>query len=327
MDYAILEKLARRETGRAEAGLREQRPGRLIIAPTGLTYRRLLNGNDSSAPTNTYLLEYDNQDNSAYGSISGFIRYLIGLARLLPVCARVDFFLLSEARIKKSVMTAMIMARLLGISIHFHDYRFRTERGEKLARTIYPLCDRLELGDPAAVPEGAAIPSSISFRQEDDDFEAYRELAKVRAVPKVVVYGDFESRRIISLVRRAHEAIKQKYPRTEFVLATMTKLPEGCIDQDTFDGSVAMMAIDSEAGFRACLTEADTLMLLSPGGLNQCLMARARAAGYPVIVNGFDYPDMRPSVIRVDRGSYSGLADAVIRLVDDDEYYRGFASN
>jgi hypothetical protein len=326
MDYAILEKLARRETGRVEAGLREQRPGRLVIAPAGLKYRQLLHAADLSAQTDTYLLEYDNYYKSAYGSIVGFLQYMFKLARLLPVCARVDFFLLSEAGVRASVMAAMVMARLLGIGVHFHDYRFRTERGEKLTRAIYPLCDRLELGDTAAVPDGAAIPSSITFRKEADDFEAYREFTKDRAVPRVVVYGDFESSRIISLVRRTHESIKQKYPRTEFVLAALTEQAEGPVDPDTFDGSVIMVAIDSEAGFRTCLAEADTVILLSPGGLNHSIMARARAAGFPIIVNGFDYPDMRPNIIRVDRGSYSGLADAVIRLVDDDEHYRSFAA-
>ncbi len=80
----------------------------------------------------------------------------------------------------------------------------------------------------------------------------------------------------------------------------------------------------------ALFREGDVLILLSVGGLNQCLIRRARAAGYPIITNGIDYSSagMPPlSIIMVPRDSYGGLADAVIRLVDDEEYYRRFGSD
>lgn len=76
-------------------------------------------------------------------------------------------------------------------------------------------------------------------------------------------------------------------------------------------------------------TATDTVLLVSPGGINRYFISRARAAGFPVIVNGLEYPDEEVSgqvFLTVPRDSYSGLAEAIISLVDDETRYRSFGS-
>ncbi len=95
-----------------------------------------------------------------------------------------------------------------------------------------------------------------------------------------------------------------------------------------FTGRESMTStfVESEAFLRELFAEADTLILFSPGGLNRLFGQRAVAAGFPIITNGFDFPcgDHADPVVAT-RGSYSSLADAVTRMVDDESYYCGFA--
>jgi len=130
-----------------------------------------------------------------------------------------------------------------------------------------------------------------------------------------------------ALARRAHELVKQKYPRTVFTMISIT-------DGSTRSGSpkedsLAHRLVTGEADLLSVFAEGDMVMLLSPGGINDLIAVRARTAGFPIIVNGFGFVDPIPTPVRavvVPRDSYSALAEAVIRLVDDDGYYLSFAS-
>jgi len=85
--------------------------------------------------------------------------------------------------------------------------------------------------------------------------------------------------------------------------------------------------IKDEESLRGLFEKGDSVLLTSPGGLAGSFRARAAAAGYPVIVNGFECPGNNPNIIMVTRDSYSRLAEAIIRLVDDDNHYRSFSSH
>ena len=136
--------------------------------------------------------------------------------------------------------------------------------------------------------------------------------------------------KIMTLVGRTHDLIKQKYPRTEFILASMT-----AVGSDFFPAcpdSIKAWVLYSEDDLRKIYAESDMLMLLSPGGLDRLFGCRALLAGFPIIANGFDIlggTDSEPvagSVI-TPRDSYSALADAAIRAVDDEAYYQSFVAS
>lgn len=119
--------------------------------------------------------------------------------------------------------------------------------------------------------------------------------------------------------------VKRKYPRTEFFLVSLTDFDRRSVEET--DGSINFYSPRSEEEIQGLFSAADGVMLLSPGGVNRLFVSRARAAGYPVIVNGLDYSETdndKDRYIAASRGSYSELAEAVISLVDDETYYRDF---
>jgi hypothetical protein len=149
--------------------------------------------------------------------------------------------------------------------------------------------------------------------------------AKTSAVPVVIVCGDFGSHRIVSLARRAHDLVKQKYPRTEFYLLSPVIGDEADPVYLEEEQSFRVITPMSHNDLRSLYEQADTLVLLSSGGLNRDWLVRAFAAGYPVVSNGPLLGKDDSRIIAVPRDSYSGLAEAVIRLVDDADHYRSFS--
>lgn len=326
LDFALLENLARRETGRLPAPERNKAAGRLVVFPAHLQYRKQLIDRERNSVSEAYFLGYGNDHSGASYSVRNRFRYLVNLLRVLPLCAGVDLHFFSYRADWPSVLLTVIIARLLGVTINLFDYRFRSDRESKLVRMVYPLCHRLETGDISAISDDGHHFPKTTFRAELTDLSRYRNFRKEKAIPRVIVYGNFEDHRNISLIKRTHELIKQKYPRTEFFLISLTSTYRDYIAPDEFDSSITMTVPRTEENLRAVFEGSDTILLLSPGGLNRFFMVRAQAAGYPVIVNGINYPAVDRKIITTVRDSYSGLADAVIRLVDDDGYFRSFAS-
>jgi hypothetical protein len=240
---------------------------------------------------------------------------------------QVDIYFLSTKTDRLYVMTAAILARLMGITINFHDYRFLSDRGGRLTRVIRSLSRTMEVGDISAIVEDEQVSSDLLYRCEAINCDIYGGFRKSRAVPRVLVYGDFQSARIRSLINRTHDLVKQKYPRTEFVLLTLTSQLERRFDTGEFESSVSIATVVSETQLQDQFRDCDMVMLLSPGSLNRLFVVRAQSVGYPVVVNGFDYPRPGRPTLNVPRDSYSGLAEAIIRLVDDDDYYQSFGSN
>jgi hypothetical protein len=250
---------------------------------------------------------------------------MFALVRLLPISTRLDLFMFSTQRDMRYIRPAAALARILGIPVTLHDYRYRPATAPKSIRRLYSLCDCVEVGDEGESERPDGFRWGLGCRAVVDDRISSDVTPKSSAVPVVAVCGDFESGRTVSLARRAHDLIKQKYPRTAFLLISPVDGIETVDADDNTSDSFRLVMPANRDDVRALYEQADILMILSPGGLNRDWLVGARAAGYPVIVNGSLVSEAAEGVIVVPRDSYTRLAEAVIRLVDDDEYYRGFA--
>jgi glycosyltransferase involved in cell wall biosynthesis len=182
------------------------------------------------------------------------------------------------------------------------------------------LCGELVVGDDRLLDDPLPV-GAVSCRIDLTDLAPYQSFRKERAVPNVVVYGDAEEKKTAFLIQRLSETVRRKFPRGQFRLISFLDGAEAVRD----DGQLSLTVVASEAELQESFREADILLLLSPGGLCRHLVRRACAARFPIITNGFDYDageNYRNAVIRVIRDSYSALADAIIRLADDDLHYR-----
>lgn len=297
-------------TGGRPAVARNLAPGRLVIYPSNLKYRELLASNQDGKAA-VYYLAYP------AGAFPGIFRmdffgFITRLAQTLGICSRTDIFLMTAGTDSWPVLAAATICRLKGVPVHLHDFSFadgETALRRRLAASIPPSPDEPELFPTAGT------------------LDAYRTIRKSRAVPSVIAVGDFRNSRVCGLARRAWDLVKQKYPRTEFILTglTDTELPT---DPPGNPGDRLRLVRD-EKDFLTLFAEGDMVLLLSPGRAIHLFTARAEAAGFPVILNGFGdestgSPIRRP--ISVPRDSYTALAEAIIRLVDNDEYYRSFSA-
>jgi hypothetical protein len=329
VDLAILEKFAVLSTGRRSVVLRKEGRTRLVVYPDSLAYTEILTESQADAPTKSYYLKYTVGLRQPFRVIGDFLLFVSRLLRVSGVSGRIDLYTFSDVGDWVYVFAAVVTAGILGIAVYFHDFQFRTERHQRLRRLVYSICRRIIVGDMPTAEQGMETPP-LACRADATDLTVFRDLRKNRAVPRVLVYGDFDDHKVLSLVKRSHEMVKSKYPRTEFVLMSLVHRPYGIEANGLSDGSIIPAIAHTDDELLALFREGDVLILLSVGGLNQCLIRRARAAGYPIIANGIDYSSagMPPlSIIMVPRDSYGGLADAVIRLVDDEEYYRRFGSD
>jgi hypothetical protein len=327
MYFAFLENLARRETGRLLISVQADQLKRLVIYPADVPGNQSFIKYDKSRKQETYFLEYGEASGKKRREIKSLVEFAISLIRLVPVCSRIDLYIFSEYRIYRYAVLTIILSRLLGIKVILHDYRFCTGKSFRFSRLLHSLCHRLDIGDVSAPLDDSVFPRRLSIRAEANNLEAYNEFAEKKAVPRVIVYGDFDDSRIISLAKRTHDLVKQKYPRTEFLLVSLSSGRKGGEFRKRGDNSISMKIPKSEDELVSIFEESDILLLLSPGGLNRYFMVRARASGYPIISNGIDYSPAFGRGIVVDRDSYSGLADAVIRLVDDEAYYQSFMAS
>ena len=188
------------------------------------------------------------------------------------------------------------------------------------------LCRHRVFADPTALPDKEPPARNVTLRIFCDDLAAYRTFQKDRAVPRVIIYGNFENRLVLSLAGRTHDLVKEKYPRTEFVLVSLTDLDN--VRTEVGETSIIIETPTTEDELRSIYSASDMVVLLSPGGVNQMFVRRAKAAGFPIITNGFEHSVIsssgRESIVAA-RDRYSALAGEITRLVDDEDYYRSFA--
>jgi hypothetical protein len=325
MAMSYLEKLATKDTGRLALASRKSARGRLVVYPATIGFPDLIRLRENDESFRNYYVTFDSSGGLVGRRLRTEMMFLARLIRLAPICHEMQLYCVDERADRNYVMFAAVIARVIGLPVMFHDYGFRRPGESRRVLSRPALFRRIEYGDTTAEePNDGRIPS-VSFRFDPIEISCYRKWVKQRAVPRVIVYGDFGDPKTISLVTRTYEMVKRKYPRTEFYLVSLTDFNRRGVED--IDGSINFYSPRSEDELQGLFSAADGVMLLSPGGVNRLFVSRARAAGYPVIVNGLDYSETdhdKGRNIAASRGSYSGLAEALISLVDDETYYRGF---
>lgn len=289
---------------------------RLVLYPDRLRYREFLSMAGGAAGSENRYLPYSAAGGGdlSLNTIWKTSIFLRNVWRWLDRCGRIELFFLSPKLDWTAVSAAAAVARLKGVPAVLHDFSFLDDPAGYRRRLLRSLC---------LAPE----PASRTGRPPIIAAEPYQRARKVRAVPHVIVVADSENERMRALARRAYELVKQKYPRTIFTMIGITD--GGGSAGSPKEDSLTHRLIAGEADLLSVFADGDMVLLLSPGGINDLIAVRARTAGFPIIVNGFGFVDPNSSPARavvVPRDSYSALAEAVIRLVDDDGYYRSFAS-
>ncbi|MCP4567081.1 MAG: hypothetical protein GY841_05835 [FCB group bacterium] len=317
---ALFEKMATRETGRLSTSIRETAGGSLVVYPENLKYSAILRKNISRQ--SRFFIEFSNGDGRWLQIFRLMPVFLWRLLKILPSCNNIELYMLSTRIDGPFILVAAALARLVGRSVLLHDYRFKAGRSGRTEERLRSICSQVIYGDISALEEKDKIEPGVSFRIDFIDRLFYRRLKKERAVPKVMVYGDFSDEKTLTLVRRTHDLVKQKYPRTELIL--ISPLETDVLVSD--ENSLRITCPESEKDFQTLFAASDILLLMSPGGVNRLFGFRAALAGYPVITNGFDYPvNSGGDPVIASRDSYSSLAVAITRMVDDEDYYRGFS--
>lgn len=239
-----------------------------------------------------------------------------------------EIFVISSRRDSFWALMVAVAAKLRGVPLTIHDYRFFPRSQGLLYRWLE------SLGRPNPVEDASDALKSNSGKGSGTETAVsshlvfYQNFRKERAVPRAIVYGDFEDVALWSRVKRACDLVKQKYPRTEFLIPCMTEP-----DSDLYrvaNESIMVKIIESESDLLLLFEQADILVLLSGGGFNDVFRWRAAAAGYPVIVNGSEHHSsgsiLADSIV-VSNNNPVTMAEAIIRLVDDDKYYQNFVSS
>lgn len=313
--------MAIRETGRMVRTTAVRGCSRLIVYPERLCQTDLMKSNRHNRGGRSVFIDYGG------GRESGiqFVRFACHLALFLRGCLSIEFYMLSVASDGKYALVTAVMGKLLGIPVTIYDFGFRSGFEQKMRRRINSVARNRIGGDVTLLGEHERMPDNISFRREEPDGNAYQRFQKNRGVPQVIVYGDFNNSQVVALARRAHDIIKQKYPRTEFML---TSFDSEQVDNQghNWGGSFYLCQPNSEGATMKLFEQADMVLLLSAGGLNRYFVTRAKAARFPVITNGISYindSDRPDGMVTVVRDSYSSLAAEIVKLVDDEEYYRG----
>ncbi|MDD4052599.1 MAG: hypothetical protein PHR28_11970 [candidate division Zixibacteria bacterium] len=299
----------------------------MVLFPNQLRFRDILIKAGSESEDHCCYLPFSPASGGVRGARLKTMMLLWKVWRLLEGCNRVDLFFLSPKLDWPTVYAAAVICRLKGVPPILHDFSFHDETAVRRRRLLQSLC--ATSGDSAGGGSGVCTDDFVAsaLRSFGQNRGYYRRARKDRAVPHVIIVSDGENGRMMALAKRAFGLVKQKYPRTEFILAAVTE--GGISPDDAADGAISRRVVAGEDDLASLFGESDIAVFLSSGGINELFVARARAAGFPVIANGFGFAvdsgsSVRPVVI--PRDSYSALAEAIIRLVDDDVYYRSFVT-
>ncbi|MEZ5360162.1 MAG: hypothetical protein R3F48_15200 [Candidatus Zixiibacteriota bacterium] len=315
-----LEKLAIKETGRKIAADAARKKSRLIVYPQELTLADITAPYLVSNNEEHFSLAYSIRPLALPGRIWRYLRFALSCLRYSFV-TNADVFVYSGGCGRVYGLMATILIRLFGGRVTIHDYRFHDEVFQR--SRLRSLGRQIEFG---VLPEHIPADSKhkrISCRSEIIPDALYDIPAKSQAAPKVFVYGDFARNRVVSLARRVHDLVKQKYPRTEFVLVGLFPEELTAIGHATGIYSIRAESPASETELAKVISDSDIGLFLSPGGLTRFYSLRAMRAHIPLFTNGFSLEnydkDSREYV--ATRDSYSDIAAKIVALVDDPELY------
>lgn len=320
-----LEKLAIKETGRKIAADGTNKRSRLVVYPQELTLTELVEPYRSGKGRISFTLAYSMLSAPAINRIWYYMKFALACLRHSFV-TDADIFICSSGDGRVYGMIAAILVRLFGGCVTIHDYRFHDNlHGKSKLRTV---AQRIEFGAcPEQIPDDSRN-KRISCRSESIPDALYDIPAKTKIAPNVFVYGDFERNRVVSLARRTHDLVKQKYPRTEFILLGLFPEELTAIGHVTGIYSIRAESAENDAKMARLMSEADIGLFLTPGGLARYFCLRAIRARIPLFTNGFTLSDYNedPRQYVATRDSYSDIAGRIITLADNPELYAGRAA-
>jgi hypothetical protein len=284
----------------------------VVVYPSDLAYLEILSDQRGDKGGVSRRLAYRSQRGGLIGQIREFAGHLFRLHQLLAGCEEATIFHFDDTGNRVFTLAGAAYCALRGVPTVWHDHGFGDDKNQRWRRAMHSLCRTADeastkMTDAAVLPELAE----------------YQKMRKSRAVPRAIIYGDFDNETVRFLVRKMFELVKHKYPRTEFSLLSLTNPGRKWLD----DGEeVTVRAPRSREEMQGLFRDADMVVLLSAGGLNDFFARRAEAAGYPVIINGKKLFSGQEKTrhIKAIRDSYSSLADEIIKLADDEAYYRRF---
>lgn len=322
-DLNQLENLTIRETGRVPA-VKSASQGIIHVYPAPLADRDILCPRCGDAKSREFYLPVDLNEGNHFGNFRAFLKYISDFYHLLAAIRSVEVYFFSARRDIYWTLTATLLARFFGKFIILHDYSFRRTQTNLMERILHSAVDEYEVFDEIEFADYSCLRTPLSYRLLKIDQKQYSSYRKTKAVPRVLVYGDLERASVRSLALKSFNLVKAKYPRTEFTFINPleTESPAG------IDHPVIQLTFSNENQLSSIFEEHDILLLLTQGGVNRYFALRAARAGYPIITNGFNISvtgDTKRSYSRAIRDSYSSIADGIIRLVEDEDYYRSFA--
>ncbi|MFH1699159.1 MAG: glycosyltransferase [Candidatus Zixiibacteriota bacterium] len=323
----MIERLAAKETGRAECPIAISHKRMCIVYPKYLSFAPFISSSEENGKNKTEHYRFDWQPGwSLNGAISLFSN-VHKIIRLVRQSATIEMYSFSNKLDFPILFILTMIGSLFGVRIILNDYCFNRNNENGKAWFLYCLSDLVRLGDRSR-RIGKYLSSTIFVNSyESEDLSKYMRIPNVSIAPRVMIYGDFEHKKIIALINRAFDIVKQKYPRTEFILICPAFYDEEQMSVFRRKPTIEIVRPKDENDLRDLYSEADILAVLSSGGSNCYFIKRANAAGIPVILNDKNYAQTNGNAKRIliSRDSYSSLAGEIIKLVDDKEYYRTFS--
>lgn len=148
-------------------------------------------------------------------------------------------------------------------------------------------------------------------------------LRKIKVVqPKIIIYDTFEKNNFFTGIIKAFTIVKQKYPRTEMIVATSgsrKKILESLISYEDVHGISLVEMTDQNARWQ-CFKEADIYLNCSQNDNLTRSILEALAFGLPVITTPIGFVDTfihRQNVLYIRYPDYNSIASHIIELVEN----------
>lgn len=139
--------------------------------------------------------------------------------------------------------------------------------------------------------------------------------------PRILISGSTERHNNILAVVKAYKIVKQKYPRSELVVAGGNEIKnslEGFINQNNISG----ISFNESAGGNDLFEDVDIFVNSVRFDYISSLGLRAMASGLPVIsspLSGEESFENRKNILYFRFNDHSSLADKLIELVENSE--------
>lgn len=147
--------------------------------------------------------------------------------------------------------------------------------------------------------------------------------------PRILISGSTERHNNILAVVKAYKIVKQKYPRSELVVAGGNEIKnslEGFINQNNISG----ISFNETSAGNDLFEDADIFVNSVRFDYISSLGLRAMASGLPVIsspLSGEESFENRKNILYFRFNDHSSLADKLIELVENSELVKSLSSN